>query len=351
MRQRFGELVEEATEMGHLPVTVTYSSRYRPKTVSTRQFLRLFAGCSDYLPAPLAEAVGELFFETFGAAATVRPTIEFDRYTQQSMAQIGSRTRFAGFARQLQASVAAAVCVALLLSSAALAARRPSVWWNLPANVTAGSPTPFLWTAANLPARSKVVVQRREGTRLVWRTVRTLGGKAKGAGQLAALALGTYDVRLAALTAHGKVVAQRPVALRVFGQVLFGTLFNATPRAYTNPTNTFSYVNYGAFSDQPQAFLTATNNRCRAVHVDFTSEADTVAGNATVSVVQETSDPVSSTQLDGLIGSVDAQVPPGQSWGVTASYKSVGHPGQGSDVIFVNGWASCYSAAPVSEAG
>ena len=67
MRQRFGELVEEATEMGHLPVTVTYSSRYRPKTVSTRQFLRLFAGCSDYLPAPLVEAVGELFFETFGA--------------------------------------------------------------------------------------------------------------------------------------------------------------------------------------------------------------------------------------------------------------------------------------------
>jgi hypothetical protein len=67
LRDRFGELVDEAWESGQLPATVGYMQRYRPKTVSTRQFLGLFAGCSDIMPRALREAVSELYFQEFGA--------------------------------------------------------------------------------------------------------------------------------------------------------------------------------------------------------------------------------------------------------------------------------------------
>jgi hypothetical protein len=67
LHDRFGELVDEAYESGRLPATVGYMQHYRPKTVSTRQFLHLFTGCNDIVPKHLRETVSELYFQEFGA--------------------------------------------------------------------------------------------------------------------------------------------------------------------------------------------------------------------------------------------------------------------------------------------
>jgi len=67
LRDRFGELVDEACDSGRLPTTVGYMRRYRSKSVSTRRFLRLFAGCGDNVPKAVREALGELYFCEFGA--------------------------------------------------------------------------------------------------------------------------------------------------------------------------------------------------------------------------------------------------------------------------------------------
>jgi hypothetical protein len=67
LRDRFSELIDEACETDRFPATVGYMQRYRPKTVSTGRFLRLFAGCDDIMPRALREAVGELYRREFGA--------------------------------------------------------------------------------------------------------------------------------------------------------------------------------------------------------------------------------------------------------------------------------------------
>lgn len=50
LRDRFGELVDEACESGRLPAKVGYMYRYRAKTVSTGRFLHLFSWCDDIVP-------------------------------------------------------------------------------------------------------------------------------------------------------------------------------------------------------------------------------------------------------------------------------------------------------------
>jgi hypothetical protein len=59
------ELVDE-DEAGRFPATVGYIRHYQPQTATTRQFLRLFAGCSDIVPKAVREAIGELYFHEFG---------------------------------------------------------------------------------------------------------------------------------------------------------------------------------------------------------------------------------------------------------------------------------------------
>jgi hypothetical protein len=46
------------------------------------------------------------------------------------------------------------------------------------------------------------------------------------------------------------------------------------------------------------------------------------------------------------VGSVDAELTPGQTWGVTAAWT----PAENDiDDIYINGYATCYSTEPFSE--
>ncbi len=67
LRDRFGELVDEACESGRLPTKVGYMYRYRAKTVSTGRFLHLFSGCGDIVPKAIHEAISEFYYQEFGA--------------------------------------------------------------------------------------------------------------------------------------------------------------------------------------------------------------------------------------------------------------------------------------------
>jgi hypothetical protein len=201
-------------------------------------------------------------------------------------------------------------------------------------------------------------VQRQEGTARVWQTVASLNGS-QGSGQLPSLPLGIYSLRIAALGPHNRVLAQRQRQLDVFGNVPLATLLGqaATTGVFTSPTNTFSYVisgEQGNIGSGPTTIFGAPAAQdCRGVHIEFAVDGrdPTNDGNGRVSVVQESADAVGASAPFEGVGTLDARVVPGQSWSVNElAYRGADDP----DLIVLfdfNGYASCYSAAPILETG
>lgn len=224
---------------------------------------------------------------------------------------------------------------------------RPILSWNLPHTANESVPIPFSWTGRHLGRNHRLVIQRPEGTAHTWRSIFRLPTNS-GSADLPGLPLGRYRFRIADLSG-GRVLGQKTLGVAVFGQVQFSTLFRGTEfesgGVYTTPTASFPYITWfepGEF-DAPNPAFAVEQNHCKAVHIAFVPsypslgighDKSTVTG--TVTVVQESREPVSaSVPYDG-IGSLDAEIVPGQSWSVSTSYK-----GEFEPLIYLNGYAIC----------
>jgi hypothetical protein len=252
-------------------------------------------------------------------------------------------------------SIIVAACCAVLAvaslcwTSAALAKAKPHTTLTLPAaGAEAGAKVAYSWTATHVHG-GRLLVQRPEGTGHVWRTIAVLKGS-RGSGSLPALSLGVYQFRIVNVASRNQVLAQQQHQLRVFGQVTFATLLgNPSGGVYTSATSAFPWVVMGDWFENEtgrssEAFSIPATNTCRTVHVEFTDHiyASSVPNpTVTISVVQQSSDPVSTTVPPNIGGTVDATVVPGQPWSVVLT-STVANNGN----LYFNGYADCYSAVP-----
>jgi hypothetical protein len=177
------------------------------------------------------------------------------------------------------------------------------------------------------------------------------------------MALGRYRLRLAdfaLVRRHGRryyrggrrhrrrafrrrLVAKRVVGIGVFGQVPFTTLFNErNVAALATPTASFSYVRVWPVYESHNLFGVSRNN-CTSVHIEFVPHFRDDEGDGTVTVVQESRDRVSATVPFETIGSVDADLTPGQTWGVNATNSPNLSIGLAEPEYYINGYAVCDS--------
>jgi hypothetical protein len=216
----------------------------------------------------------------------------------------------------------------------------PTVHLALAASADAGKPIVARYTGVGV---SSLQVQRQEGTANAWNTIQMLNA-ASGVATLPGVALGTYRVRLIGLDGVGNVAAEDDHTLRVFGEVPFAKLFNTGDNGvYTLPNGTFPYVfhQYGAGDIN---LVTVSRNPCRHVHLEFvpgsTFNNDLSGQSGSMTIVQQSADPVSATAEGNTVGTVDASVKPGQTWAVNFRESAA------SETLFdwyANGTASCDS--------
>lgn len=236
------------------------------------------------------------------------------------------------------------LCILVAGIVPAPAAARPAVSWSFPSNASEGAPIQFSWSAKHLGRHYRLVVQRPFGTVHVWRSIMRLRATS-GSGQLSGYKLGVRRFRIAAFRGR-KLLATRVSRVAIFGTVPFTTLLeNEHPDVYTAPGHSFPYVrSWGVWHGETNALFGVRSNNCSSVHVAFVPGHHEEIGVGTITVVQESRDPVSgSAPFDG-VGSVDVQLTPGQTWGVNASVA-----GGYSAEFYVNGYATCYSTEPFSE--
>lgn len=241
------------------------------------------------------------------------------------------------------------------------AVARPRVSLNLPGAANAATPIPLSYATNGVRASSRLVIQRREGTASAWRTVLRLPRAKTGSAQMPGLPLGAYDTRIADLGSRGKVLAEQKRALKVFGRVPFSTLFvhneavigfngNTGPGVVTTPSKTFQYA-FGGVAGVGNPAVTVSNNRCRSAHFEFVPGFPTDvhglydANTGSITVVQETLDPVSATAAFNTLASLDATLVPGKSWSINSAMTGVGE----GIYIYVNGFALCYSDVPFTS--
>jgi hypothetical protein len=125
--------------------------------------------------------------------------------------------------------------------------------------------------------------------------------------------------------------------------VPFTTLFNERHvGALATPTASFSYVRMWPVYDSRNLFGVSRNN-CVAVHVEFVPHFRDDDGDGTLTIIQESRDPVSATVPFETVGSVDAELTPGQTWGVTATNSPNLSIGLAEPEYYVNGFAVCDS--------
>jgi len=243
------------------------------------------------------------------------------------------------------------IALGVLPFASITASAKPAVRLTLPGSADAGIAIQYSFTAARVPPRSKLVIQRQMGTANRFRTVATLRRTPSGTGKLPGLRLGRHRLRIAVIgrnKASGKsaasvVLAQQRKTLTVFDDVPFSTLFSRSGRGGTHntPTRTFSYAFARRYPQDGTGFLPTVdkaNNTCKSVHVDFVVARNGSGEMGTLSVVQESRDPVATTAPVAAISAVDAPLTPGEAWSI-----AVGGADQSGVVFYVNGTANCYS--------
>jgi hypothetical protein len=251
------------------------------------------------------------------------------------------------------AGAASAILVAdaltLVTPTPALAAVKPAVTLTLPAQADAGQPIPYSFTAARVRKHDKLVIQRQTGTSKVYRNVGVLVHAPSGSGDLPALALGRYRYRIAVLRKvhrRTRLIASRQARISVFGDIALGRLLSGSDGTYTTAARTFPYVYQTYASDvtgDTRLTVDAGANRCRSIHFDFVPEKSSYAGDPfTLTVVQQSADPVSASARVDEFGVLDAPIVPGESWSLVTSTSAQGQ----SAYIDLNGSASCDKVAP-----
>jgi hypothetical protein len=238
-------------------------------------------------------------------------------------------------------SVALTAALALVPSNAS-ANGRASLSWTLPRTASAGQAIGFTWHGSHLGKGRKLVIQKPMGTAHTWRTILRLPTNS-GSAQLPSLPLGKYRLRIADLAGR-YLLAQQAAGVAVFGEVPFSMLFNSPERAYATPKYSFPYIASWEDWGNSTAF-TVEHNHCNSVHIGFVGAGwvDQEAGNSgvfTLTVVQESHEPTSASSPWETIGSLDAELVPGQTWAVKIAASAV------EPELYINGYAVCDSIVP-----
>lgn len=229
-----------------------------------------------------------------------------------------------------------------LVATDAHAKPRPALSWSLAKGVREGAPIGFTWSTSHL-GDARLVIQHPVGTSRTWKTMTTLKTRS-GSGELPGVPLGKYRYRLAALKGK-RVLAQQVVGASVFGEVPFSVLLgNANIQVATTPSYSFPYVDYWEGAYNGERVFSAQRNNCIFVHVAFLlTVGEGYSGKltaGTITLVQETRQPTAITAPFNTIGSLDAQVTPGQTWAVN---------GQHTENVHFNGYAVCNSTEPILQ--
>jgi hypothetical protein len=239
--------------------------------------------------------------------------------------------------RCCRAVKAATVGLVAALVAPGIATAAPALTFTPDTDADAGKPIAASWSSRRVPAHARLVIQRRQGTGGVWRTSKVLR-TAGGSTTLGPLPLGRYQIRLAALGARSRVLAQRAKTVRVYGVVPFAKLFGQETKTITTPTFTFEYaLQPGGLSTGPSYPEVGVTNPCRRVHADFVPTGE-APSTGILKLLQATRDPVVFETPVETRGAVDGPVVPGKSWSLYSMR------GAGSSIqMYINGFAECYS--------
>jgi hypothetical protein len=139
----------------------------------------------------------------------------------------------------------------------------------------------------------------------------------------------------------------------VFGrEALTSLLLDGSGGTYTTPTGIFAYAyEVGESFRQTNVVDLKEPSRCKTVTLDFmpgTEFADSDPSNeglfsytGTVTIVQESADPVSQTQPFDHEGSITANVIPGEAWAVNIAQANTDGSNQNGLGFYFNGSAIC----------
>ncbi len=255
---------------------------------------------------------------------------------------------------RLKTHVTTGVAAILLALPATAFGQRVAVRLQLPSSGNAGAVTPFTYSATGVPRHASVTLERPEGTRHVWQTIASLRAGSH-TGSVPALPIGSYSLRVAVLTTkrvrvrrklkvETTVAAQATSTIGIFGQVPLTTLLGESSArgVYTTPTATFPYA-FDSYDGQVNyTDLEVKKNPCRSVTLTWVEGAsyDDSQQSGTVTLVQESADPVSATAAGNAVGTLSATLVPGQSWSVNVA-QSQGDPTDFLFTWYFNGTASC----------
>jgi hypothetical protein len=233
----------------------------------------------------------------------------------------------------------------MAVAPTALAKQHTSLSWALPTTVSEGQDIAFSWSGHQLGRRHRLVIQKPEGTAHTWRTILRLPSNS-GLASIPGLPLGKYRFRLAALSGD-RVLAQQVASIAVFGQVPLSTLFGdeGNEGVYATSTNSFPYVaGYTVGWDgRVELAFQVERNHCSSVHIGFIPGEHESQGIGTLTLVQESRNPVSASAPFDAISSLDASLVPGQSWAVNIGYKPERPEYIYRPTMYINGYAICDS--------
>lgn len=232
-----------------------------------------------------------------------------------------------GFA--LGASVLTAVPVS--------AASQPSIGLKVPAHAVAGKPTKVKYSSSGLSG-DKLVLQRAVSDG--WHTIRTLS-KPSGTTKVPKLALGIYEIRVAAFTHKGGLVTATGRALHVFGRVNFVDLFPQLGQGghYNGFRYSVSFYN----TSGTYTALAVKKSPCDSVHVSFLPGSQTSAppsgvSSGTLYLGRHKKAKLHDTVAPMTVGHVHGSVLLNQAWSLLVAQSRAG-----GELItwYVNGWANC----------
>ena len=256
----------------------------------------------------------------------------------------------------------ATVAFAVGTPTLAAARARPHVSLSIPSSVEAGAPISAQWTAMHVPRDASMIIEKPVGTGKVWKPLAPALRGRSGTLMLPAYAsFGVYQLRIAVIKSR-KVLAQQERRVRVFAEIPFSNLLENTSLGglHATPTAAFPYtlplqVSVGSRNEGSRTDLISDeHSNCDLIRVDFSSDPLPVSefggepgqtpqdGRVTVTVVQESAEPISSTPVPtDRVGSLEAHVALGQSWAVNATVSNVR-----TDALelYFNGQAHCYSS-------
>jgi hypothetical protein len=218
--------------------------------------------------------------------------------------------------------------------------------------ITAGTSPSFRFTVRAIPPGGRAYLEQVEGTASVWRTVAAIRS---GTGVVTGPKLpeGKYLFRVAIVSGHQTLAASRTQVAFSYGTVLMSTITGSGTNVVQIGSQLFSYEasdNPGTLIGSYNTLVSEKSTTCRSISVQIgaLNLYDGSGGEASVSVVQENTNPQATSTYPGTVGSLQATLT-GGPWTLEDTTTVEGTPNPSSDhepesiAIYVSGMLSCYT--------